>query len=61
MDTGIGRGIMEIAMALLGIALIALLLNRSSDAAKLVKTGSDAFGGLLNTVMLNNSMPMSSF
>jgi hypothetical protein len=58
-STGIGAGILEITSALLGIALIALILNRSRDAANLINSSSNAFGGLLKIVTLqggfNNS------
>lgn len=53
-STGIGAGLMEIASALLAIALIALLLNRSKDASQLVTSGAGAFNTLLNTVTLQN-------
>jgi hypothetical protein len=59
-STGIGSGIMEIAGALLAITLVALLLNRSSDAATLVSTSSDAFGKLLQTVSMQNGMGIYS-
>lgn len=52
--TGIGAGLMEIASALLAIALIALLLNRSKDAQTLVQSGAGAFNTLLQTVTLQN-------
>lgn len=52
-DTGVGDGLMAIASGLMGIALIALILNRSSDASSLIQTGGSTFGSLLNTVMLN--------
>lgn len=54
-STGIGQGLMEIASALLAIALIALLLNKSQQASQLVTSGSSAFGDLLKTVTLQNS------
>jgi hypothetical protein len=54
-STGIGAGIMEIAAGLLGIGLIALVLNRSSDATNLIKQGGNTFNTLLNTVTLQNS------
>ena len=51
MDTGIGHGLMAIASGLLGIALIALILNRSSNASQLISTASSSYAGLLNTVI----------
>lgn len=50
----IGSGIMEIATGLLGIALIALLVNRASDTSKLVTSTGSAFNQLLQTVTLQN-------
>lgn len=55
-STGIGAGIMEIASALLAITLIALLLNKSEAAVSLVTNSADAFGDLLKTVSMQNSM-----
>lgn len=49
-----GRDISEIAMALIGVATIALLINRSSDTVKVVSAGANAFNGLLRTVTLQN-------
>lgn len=59
-STGIGAGIMEIASALLAITLIALLLNKSSQAATLVTSSSDAFNKLLQTVSMQNGMGINS-
>jgi hypothetical protein len=53
-NTGIGDGLLQIASGLMGIALIALILNRSGDATKLVKTGGSTFNDLLRTVTLQN-------
>lgn len=55
-STGIGSGLMEIASALLAITLIALLLNKSSEATTLITSSSTAFGDLLKTVSMQNSM-----
>lgn len=55
-STGIGSGLMEIAGALLAIALIALLLNKSDSAAQLVQAGGNTFSDLLKTVTLQNSL-----
>lgn len=52
----IGSGIMEIATALLGIALIALLVNRASDTSKIIETSGNTFNDLLKTVTLQNGM-----
>lgn len=53
---GIGSGIMEIATALLGIALIALLVNRASDTSKIIETSGNTFNDLLKTITLQNGM-----
>lgn len=58
-STGIGQGLMEIASALLAIALIALLLNKSQNASQLVSSGTSAFDELLKTVTLQNSGALS--
>ena len=55
-STGIGAGLMEIASALLAITLIALLLNKSGEATTLITSSSTAFGDLLKTVSMQNSM-----
>ena len=51
MDTGIGHGLLAIASGLLGIALIALILNKSDSASNLISTASSSYAGLLNTVI----------
>lgn len=56
MNTGVGHGLMEIAMALLGIALIALLVNNASKTVQLVQAGTQGFGNLLQIVTLQNGM-----
>lgn len=52
MDTGIGKGMLDIAFGLMSISLIALLLNRSSDTATVVSSVSKNFGDLLSIVTL---------
>jgi hypothetical protein len=52
MDTGIGKGMLEIAFGLMSIALIALLLSRSQDTATVVGSVSSNFNNLLRTVTL---------
>ena len=54
-STGIGAGLMEIAAALLAIALIALLLNKSQQASQLITSSAGSFGELLKTVTMQNS------
>lgn len=57
-ETGVGRGLLEIASGLMGIALIALILNRARDAGSLVQTAGGTFNNLLRTVTLQNSGAM---
>lgn len=56
MDTGIGKGLLEIAMALIAVALVALLVNRSSDTTRIVSTAGSTFNTLLQTISLQNGM-----
>lgn len=49
------RGVLEIAMALIGVATITLLVNRADDAATLIKAGGGTFNMLLQTVTLQKS------
>jgi hypothetical protein len=60
MANGLGSGLLEIAMGLLGIALIALLVNRSSDTVKVISQAGNSFRDLLNTVTLQNGGGMAS-
>ena len=53
-STGVGEGLLEIASGLMGIALIALILNRADSASQLIQTGGSTFGNLLNIVTLQN-------
>jgi hypothetical protein len=61
MDTGIGHGMLEIAFGLMSIALIALLLNRSSDTAKVVSSVATNFDSLLRTVTLQGTTGIGRF
>lgn len=56
MNTGIGTGLMEIAMALLGIAVIALLVGNSQKVVPLIEASATGFGNLLSIVTLSNGM-----
>ncbi|MHB8387518.1 MAG: hypothetical protein ACYDAO_09390 [Thermoplasmataceae archaeon] len=55
MGEGLGRGILEIAMALIGVALVALLVRNSGGATNLVRGAGDTFNTLLQTVSAGNS------
>jgi hypothetical protein len=48
------RGVLEIAMALIGVATITLLVNRASDAATLIDAAGGTFNNLLRTVTLQD-------
>lgn len=48
------RDLTEIAGLLIGVATIALLLNRSSDTVKVIGATTSGFGGLLRIVTLQN-------
>lgn len=53
---GLGSGILEIAMALIGVAVIALLVGNASKTTQLISTAGSTFNDLLKTVTLSNSM-----
>jgi hypothetical protein len=50
-STGVGDGLLSIASGLLGVALIALILNKADNASKLITSSSTAYGSLLKSVM----------
>lgn len=51
---GIGRGVIEIAMALISVALIALLVSHARGASDIISSGSQGFGSLLRVVTLQD-------
>jgi uncharacterized protein YoxC len=51
---GLGSGLLEIAMGLIAVALIALLVNRSSDTVKVISQAGNSFSELLSVVTLQN-------
>ena len=53
--TGIGAGLTEVAVLLIGVALIALLVGHAGGTAQLIKAGTSGFNSLLQTVTLQNS------
>jgi len=57
---GIGSGILEILMALIGVALLALLVGRSKDTTAIISQAGDTFNQWLNTVTLQNGMGIGS-
>jgi len=51
-------GILEIASALIGVALIALLVNPKSQTTAVISSSGTAFNDLLRTVTLQNGQGM---
>ena len=51
---GLGRGLMEIAMALLGVAFIAMLITNSGKTSQVVTTLGSTFSNLINAATLSN-------
>lgn len=51
---GLGRNIVEIAALLIGVAFVALLLNRSRGTVDIIKASTGGFNDLLKTVTLQN-------
>ena len=49
-----GDKLVHIASLFLGIAMVALILNRYQAASQLIDVGGRTFGGLLNIVTLQN-------
>lgn len=58
---GLGSGILEIVMALIGVAVIALLVGNASKTSQLVSTAGSTLNDLLKTVTLSNSMSLTSY
>lgn len=48
------RDVTEIAFALIGVTLVALLVSHSSGASQVITSTAGAFGGLLKTVSLQS-------
>lgn len=55
MANGLGSGLLEIAMALLGIALLALLVGQASKTTAVISQAGTTFNDLIRTVTLQNS------
>ncbi len=55
MGESFGRDVTEIASALIGVALVALLVSNASGATKIVEATGQTFGGLLQIVTLQNN------
>lgn len=52
---GLGSGLLEIAMALIGVALLALLVGNSSKTNAIISQAGSTFNDWLQTVTLQNS------
>lgn len=50
-----GGHLTEIAALLIGVALVALLVNRQANTAQVISAGGGVFNELLRTVTLQNS------
>lgn len=48
------KGVFEIATLLIGVATLALLINKADNTAKVVQTTGSVFDSLLRTVSLQN-------
>ena len=55
MVNGLGSGLLEIAMALIGIALLALLIGKSSNTVQVIQGASNSLDNLLKTVTLQGN------
>jgi uncharacterized protein YoxC len=56
----LGSGILEIAMALIGVALLALLVGNSSKTTAIISQAGNTFNDLLKTVTLQNGFGMNN-
>lgn len=54
------KGVFEIATALIGVAVLALLIGQSGKTAEVVKVTGSTFNDLLRTVTLQNGMGFNS-
>jgi hypothetical protein len=49
-------GVLEIAMALIGVAILALLVGHASGTSQVIQSATGGFNDLLRTVTLQNGM-----
>lgn len=49
------KDVTEIAIALIGVATLALLIGRASQTATVIKAGTSGFNDLLRTVTLQSN------
>lgn len=50
-----GKNLTEIAVLLIGVAMVALLINRYEGTTAVIQAGTSGFDQLLRTVTLQNS------
>jgi len=55
-----GQGLLEIAMALIGVSIIALLVGNASKTTQVISQAGNTFGDLLRVVTLQNSGGVSN-
>jgi hypothetical protein len=60
MANGLGSGLLEIAMALIGVALLALLVGNSKNTTAIISQASNSFNDLLKTVTLTGGNGIAS-
>jgi hypothetical protein len=49
--SGVGEAIVSILMAIIGVAIIALLVSQKSQTPQVLNAGASAFSGILNTAL----------
>lgn len=59
MGNGLGSGLLEIAMALIGVAILALLVGNSQKTVQVISQTGNTFNDLLRTVTLQNGSGIS--
>jgi hypothetical protein len=58
---GFGKDLADIAALLIGLALVSMLIARSSNTAEVITAGGDAFGKLLSTATFQNGGGYANF
>lgn len=57
-------GVVAVLMAIIGIAILSVLVSKNSNTVNVLQAGSNAFSGALGTAMspvTGNTLNMSSF
>lgn len=55
------RPILEIASLIVSLALVGLILSRSSETATVVTSSADAFAGLINAATMHSTAGIRPF